>query len=90
MGSVPDKVKVKESLLGSSAVTIILVVSLTVILTSVGPVKILGGKFSAKYEHDKNRVSIKKGRKSLTLSMELILSRRTEMCGTVLLNGNQV
>ena len=65
MGSVPDKVKVKESLLGSSAVTIIVAVSLTVILTSVGPVKILGGKFSAKYEHDKNRVSIKKGRKSV-------------------------
>ena len=91
MGSVPDKVKVKESLLGSSAVTIIVAVSLTVILTSVGPVKILGGKFSAKYEHDKNRVmSIKKGRKSLTLSMGLVLSRRTEMCGTVILNGNQV
>ena len=49
MGSVPDKVKVKESLLGSSAVTIIVAVSLTVTLTSVnGPVKILGGKFSAK------------------------------------------
>ena len=48
MGSVPDKVKVKESLLGSSAVTIIVTVSLTVTLTSVGPVKILGGKFSAK------------------------------------------
>ena len=60
MGSVPDKVKVKESLLGSFAVTIIVAVSLTVILTSVGPVKILGGKFSVKYEHDENRVSIKK------------------------------
>lgn len=33
-------------------------------------------------------MSIKKGRKSRTLSMELVLSRRTEMCGTVLLNGN--
>lgn len=90
MGSVPDKVKVKESLLGSSAVTIIVAVSLTVILTSVGPVRILGGKFSAKHEHYKNRLSIKKGRRSLTLSMELVLSRSAEMCGTVLLNGNQV
>ena len=52
MGSVPDKVKVKELLLGSSAVTTIVAVSLTVILTSVGPVKILGGKFSAMYKHD--------------------------------------
>ena len=82
--------KVKESLLGSSAVTIIVAVSLTVTLTSVGPVKILGGKFSAKHEHYKIKLSIKKGRKSLTLSMELVLSRRTEMCGTVLLDGNQV
>ena len=43
VGRVPVTVKVNESLLGSSATTVIVAVVLTVTLNSVGPLKIFGG-----------------------------------------------
>ena len=47
-GRFPATKKLKESLLGSCAVTDILAEVFTVRFTSVGPTKIFGGKFSVK------------------------------------------
>ena len=47
-GRFPATKKLKESLLGSCAVTDILAEVFTVTFTSVVPTKIFGGKFSAK------------------------------------------
>ena len=47
-GKFPETEKLKESLLGSSAVIVMVANVLTVTLTSVGPTKIFGGKFSEK------------------------------------------
>jgi len=46
VGRVPVTVKVNESLFGSSATTRMVAVVLMVTLTSLGPTKIFGGKFS--------------------------------------------
>ena len=45
-GRVPVTVKVNESLFGSSATTVMVAVVLMVTLTSLGPTRIFGGKFS--------------------------------------------
>ena len=47
-GKFPGTEKLKESLLGSSAVIVMVANVLTITLTSVGPTKIFGGKFSEK------------------------------------------
>lgn len=47
-GKLPDTLKVMGSPLGSSAVTVMLTVVLTVKLSSEGPDKIVGGKLSKK------------------------------------------
>ena len=46
VGRFPATEKLKESLLGSCAMTDILAEVFTVTFTSVGPTKIFGGKFS--------------------------------------------
>ena len=51
-GRVPVTVKINESLFGSSATTIIVAIVLMVTLTSLGPTKIFGGKFSGGQERD--------------------------------------
>ena len=48
VGRFPATEKLKESLLGSCAVIVILADVLTVTFTSNGPTKIFGGKFSEK------------------------------------------
>lgn len=50
VGRVPVTMKVSESLFGSSATTVMVAVALMVTLTSVGPIKIFGGKFSGGQE----------------------------------------
>lgn len=47
-GRLPETEKLKESLLGSSAVIVMVADVFTVTLTSDGPTKIFGGKFSAR------------------------------------------
>jgi len=51
-GRVPVTEKINESLLGSSATTIMVAVVLIVTLTSLGPTKIFGGKFSGGQERN--------------------------------------
>ena len=47
-GKVPETEKLKESLLGSSAMIVMVANVWTVTLTSAGPTNIFGGKFSEK------------------------------------------
>ena len=56
VGRFPATEKLKESLLGSCAVIVILADVLTVTFTSNGPTKIFGGKFPSKQNvSNKNR-----------------------------------
>ena len=50
VGRVPVTEKVNESLFGSSATTVMTAVVLMVTLTSLGPTRIFGGKFSGGQE----------------------------------------
>lgn len=50
VGRVPVTEKVNESLFGSSATTVMAAVVLMVTLTSLGPTRIFGGKFSESQE----------------------------------------
>ena len=55
-GRFPATEKIKESLLGSCAVIVIVADVFTVTLTSVGPTKISGGKFAIREEFKKRKL----------------------------------
>ena len=55
-GRFPATEKIKESLLGSCAVIVIVADVFTVTLTSVGPTKISGGKFATREEFKKRKL----------------------------------